>query len=59
MGPGYVQGLSRAPPDHPEGGAGGELYSGGLWSTRNIEPRTPNLESDYVLNERRMRENHA
>jgi len=31
MGIGHVQGMSRVPPDHPEGGAGGELYSGGLW----------------------------
>ena len=28
--PGYVQGLSRVPPDQREGGAGGESYSGGL-----------------------------
>jgi len=31
MGIGHVQGRSRVPPDHPEGGAGGELYSEGLW----------------------------
>ena len=30
MVPGHVQGLSRVPPDHPERGAGGELYSEGL-----------------------------
>ena len=40
MVPGHVQGLSRVPPDHPEGGAGGELYSEGLWTIRNFEPRT-------------------
>jgi hypothetical protein len=27
---GHVQGMSRVPPDHPEGGAEGELYSEGL-----------------------------
>jgi len=31
MGIGHVQGRSRVPPDRPGGGAGGELYSGGLW----------------------------
>jgi len=31
MGIGLVQGKSRVPPDHPEGGTGEELYSGGLW----------------------------
>ena len=35
---GYVQGLSRVPPGHPEGGAGGELYSVCLWKTLNSEP---------------------
>jgi len=30
MVPGHVQGLSRVPPDHPEGAAEGELYSKGL-----------------------------
>ena len=28
---GHVQALSRVPPDHLQGGAGGELYSYGLW----------------------------
>src|SRR5208337_4377411 len=36
---GHVQGLSRVPPDHPEGGAGGELYSEDLWWTRGNERR--------------------
>jgi len=31
MGIGLVQGLSRVPPDLPEGAVEGELYSGGLW----------------------------
>jgi hypothetical protein len=42
MVPGYVQGLSGVPPDHPEGGAGGELYSEGLWWTQNIQHPTSN-----------------
>ena len=33
MVPGHVQGLSRMPPDHPEGAAGGGLYSEDLWRT--------------------------
>jgi hypothetical protein len=37
MGIGHVQGLSRVPPDHPEEGAGGELYAKGLWSIQNLE----------------------
>jgi hypothetical protein len=28
---GRVQGMSRASPDHPEGGAEGALYLGCLW----------------------------
>jgi integrase len=27
----WYQDMSRVPPDHPESGVGGELYSGGLW----------------------------
>lgn len=38
---GLVQGLSKVPPDHPEGGSGVELYSGGVWGTPNFEPRGP------------------
>jgi hypothetical protein len=41
MVPGHVQGLSRKPPDHPEGGVGGELDSDGLWGT----PKVQSLES--------------
>jgi hypothetical protein len=44
MGIGQVQGDTRVPPDHPEGGARDELYSKGLWETPNFEPRTSNLE---------------
>ena len=44
MGIGHVQGLSRVRPDHSEEGAGEELYSEGLWSIRNLEPRTLNFE---------------
>jgi len=33
MGPGYVQGGTRAPPDHPEDATRGELYSICLWRT--------------------------
>jgi len=36
MGPGYVQGMSRPPPDHPEGGGREELYSGGLWGEAEV-----------------------
>jgi len=44
MVPGYVQGMSRVPPDHAEGGGGGRLYLERLWKTLNSEPRTSNLE---------------
>jgi hypothetical protein len=44
MVPGHVQGLSRVPPDHAEGGAGGELDSGGLWWTPNIQHPTSNIQ---------------
>src|ERR1017187_9070369 len=37
MGIGHVQGRSRVPPDHPKGGAGGELYSKDLWRTHGGE----------------------
>ena len=37
MGIGHVQGMSRVPPDHPEGGAGVELDSGGLWGKREVQ----------------------
>ncbi len=37
MVPGHVQGLSRVPPDHPGGGARGELYSGGLWGKSEVQ----------------------
>src|SRR5208282_946595 len=43
MVPGYVQGLSRVPPDQPEGGEGGELYSQGLWKTLNIQHPATNF----------------
>ena len=36
MVPGYVQGLSRVPPDLPEADAGGELYSEGLWGKTEV-----------------------
>jgi hypothetical protein len=44
MVPGYVQGMSRVPPDQHPGGAGGELYSEDLWETLNSELRTLNFE---------------
>jgi hypothetical protein len=44
MVPGHVQGLSRVPPDHHEGGAGGELDSEGLWWRQNIQHPTSNIE---------------
>jgi hypothetical protein len=44
MVPGHVQGLSRVPPDRPEGGAGGELDSDGLWWTPGSEGRRQNEE---------------
>ena len=37
MGIGHVQGGTRVPPDHPEGGAGDELYSGGLWGKPEVQ----------------------
>ena len=37
MVPGHVQGLSRVPPDHPEGAAEGELYSEGLWGRTEVQ----------------------
>jgi hypothetical protein len=37
MGIGHVQGLSRVPPDHPEGAAGGEFYSKGLWGKTEVQ----------------------
>ena len=44
MVPGHVQGLSRVPPDHPEGSPGGRVYSRGLWRTRGNEGRTQAAE---------------
>jgi hypothetical protein len=44
MGIGHFQGGTRVPPDHRQGGEGGELYSKGLWKTLNFEPQTSNLE---------------
>src|ERR1035437_999430 len=44
MVPGCVQGMSRVPPDQPEGGGRGRLYLERLWKTLNLEPRTLNLE---------------
>jgi hypothetical protein len=40
----HVQGMSRVPPDHPEGGKEGELYSEGLCQdapARNSHTHTP------------------
>jgi hypothetical protein len=36
MVPEQVQSMSRVPPDQPEGGAGGELDSGGLWGKAEV-----------------------
>ncbi len=44
MGIGWYQGMSRVPPDHPEGGEKGGMNSVCLWKTLNSEPRTLNLE---------------
>src|ERR1035441_4850447 len=44
MVPGYVQGGTRPPPDHPQGGPGGELYSEGLWKTLNNQHPTSDIE---------------
>ena len=44
MGIGQVQGGARVPPDHRQGGEGGELYSEGLSSTPNIEHPTSNFQ---------------
>jgi hypothetical protein len=44
MVPDHVQGLTRVPPDHREGGQGGELYSGGLWWAPNIQYPTTNIQ---------------
>jgi len=43
MGIGHVQGMSRVLPDRPEGGAGGELYSEGLWGKREVQSLCPLL----------------
>jgi hypothetical protein len=37
MVPGYVQGMSRVPPDQPEGGVGGELYLEDLWGKPEVQ----------------------
>ncbi len=37
MGIGHLQGLSRVPPDHPEGGAGAELYPESLWGKPEVQ----------------------
>jgi hypothetical protein len=37
MGIGRYQGGTRVVPDHPEGGDGGELYSGCLWRKPEVQ----------------------
>ena len=48
MGIGRHQGGTRVPPDHPEGGAGGELYLEGLWRTAWGECGMRNAECGVV-----------
>ena len=43
MGIGHVQGMSRVPPDHPEEGAEGELYSEGLWGKPEVQSLNSNV----------------
>ena len=43
---GHVQGMSRVPPDHPEGGRGKELYSRGLWWRATPGPQTTNPKAN-------------
>jgi hypothetical protein len=45
MVPGYVQGMSRVPPDHPERGAVEELYSGGLWGKAEVQSLKSKVQS--------------
>src|ERR1019366_9002517 len=45
MGPGYVQGGTRVPPDHPEGGGSGGVYSECLCETPWGEYGMRNAES--------------
>src|ERR1035437_3948895 len=44
MVPAYVQGGTRVPPDQPEGGARGQLYSGCLWGTPTIQHPASNFQ---------------
>src|ERR1035441_2659386 len=44
MVPGYVQDMSRVPPDQPEGGGRGGLYSECLWCILSIQHRTSNFQ---------------
>ena len=44
MVPGYVQGVSRVPPDHRESGGVGGMNSECLWWAPKLEPRTSNFE---------------
>jgi len=48
VGIGRHQGGTRVPPDHPEGGAGGELYLEGLWRTAWGECGMRNAECGVV-----------
>jgi hypothetical protein len=45
MVPEHVQGLSRVPPEPAEGGAEGELFSGGLWGTPNNQHPTTDSQA--------------
>jgi hypothetical protein len=45
MVPWHVQGLSRVPPGHHEGGAEGELDSGGLWGTPEVQSLKSKVQS--------------
>jgi hypothetical protein len=57
MVPGHVQGLSRVPPDHPEEGAEGELYSEGLWWKPEVQSlksrvKSPRAETRFGAGDR-------
>jgi hypothetical protein len=54
----HVQGMSRVPPDHPEGGAEGVFYSQGL--CQDAPARNPHTHTAAILilalaNPRRVR----